>query len=109
MNISAIRRMRLVSVAEGVSFLLLLGVAMPLKYLAGVPEPVTVIGALHGILFLVYGYVALNLMLELRWSPRWLVGALVGASLPFGAFVVDARLREREKELGRKGEQVAGG
>ena len=50
--------MRLISLVEGVSFLLLLGVAMPLKYLAGIPEVVTVVGAAHGVLFILYALAA---------------------------------------------------
>src|SRR5262249_12017979 len=51
---SAIGRLRLVGYAEGVSFLLLLGVAMPLKYAAGMPEVVFWVGLAHGILFMLY-------------------------------------------------------
>lgn len=78
--------------AEGVSYLLLLGVAMPLKYAADVPEPVTVVGWIHGVLFM--GYVGLAAWLRWRGglSTKWMLWCFVAAFLPFGPFVVDARL-----------------
>lgn len=93
---SHIGRMRLISVVEGVSFLLLLGVAMPLKYLAGIPEPVSVVGAAHGVLFILYALAAAALMLALKWSPLWFVGAMVASVIPFGTFYIDARLKRYE-------------
>ncbi len=88
-----IGRMRLISLVEGVSFLVLLGVAMPLKYFAGVPEVVTVVGAAHGVLFVVYALAAAILTLALRWSPLWFVGAMAASVVPFGTFYLDARLK----------------
>lgn len=84
--------------AEGVSYLLLLGVAMPLKYLADVPEPVTVVGWIHGLLFMVYvGFAAwLRYRGELKTRLMW--GCFVAALLPFGPFVVDARLPRSGKK-----------
>ena len=90
---SHLGRMRLISLVEGVSFLLLLGVAMPLKYLAGISEVVTVVGAAHGVLFILYVLAAAALMLALRWSPLWFVGAMIASVIPFGTFYLDARLR----------------
>lgn len=49
-----IRRFRTTALAEGSSFLVLLFVAMPMKYVMGMPRVVTVVGAIHGILFLAY-------------------------------------------------------
>lgn len=91
-----IGRMRLVSIAEGISFLVLLGVAMPLKYLAGIPEVTSVVGALHGVLFILYGLAAVALMFTLRWSPLWFVGAMLASVIPFGTFYIDARLKRFE-------------
>ena len=94
---SPIFRMRVISVVEGISYLVLLGVAMPLKYLAGMPGPVEVVGMAHGILFVLYALAAVNLALALRWSPLWLLGAMVASVIPFGTFVIDARLRRRQR------------
>ncbi len=84
-------RLRLIGFLEGVSFLLLLGVAMPLKYLAGQPEAVSVVGMAHGVLFLLYLVATVQAALEFQWT--WTRTLLIaGASLlPFGPFYADAR------------------
>ena len=51
---SELRRFRMTALAEGSSFLILLFIAMPMKYVMGMPRVVTVVGAIHGILFLLY-------------------------------------------------------
>lgn len=89
-------RLRAIGIAEGISFLLLLGIAMPLKYLAGQPEAVRIVGTAHGFLFLAYLVAVVNVWIAHRW-PFWkafLAGA--GSVVPFGPFLVDAYLlRER--------------
>lgn len=80
---------RLVGVLEGLSFLILLGIAMPMKYLMGQPEAVRLVGMAHGVLFL--GYVALAGVLgsEKGWPARQMAMAVVAAVVPFGTFVFD--------------------
>lgn len=89
--------MRLIGLIEGVSFLLLLGIAMPLKYFAGVPEAVSVVGAVHGVLFILYALAAVALIFALRWSPLWFVGAMLASVIPFGTFYLDSRLKRHEE------------
>lgn len=88
--------LRLTTLAEGVSFLLLLGVAMPLKYLAGMPLAVVIVGWLHGILFA--GLCGLLAVLVLGW--RWPIGraaiVFIAALIPFGPFVIERRLKRYE-------------
>ena len=86
------RRFRIVGHLEGLSFILLLFVAMPLKYLAGWPLGVRVIGMAHGILFLAYLALLYRIASECEWSYRRSAGALAAALLPFGFFVFDARV-----------------
>jgi integral membrane protein len=88
--------MRLVGYAEGVSFLLLLGVAMPLKYAAGMPEAVFWTGLVHGILFILYVAVVAHAYRVGELARRWAGWALVASVLPAGPFVLDARLRKPE-------------
>ena len=77
---------------EGISFLVLLGIAMPLKYLAGRPEAVRVVGMAHGILFIAYVALVFAARRERRWPARTTAWLLAAAFLPFGPFVADARL-----------------
>ena len=88
-----IGRLRAVGLAEAVSFLLLLGVAMPLKYMADLPMAVRLAGALHGALFVLYLLAVAHVMRAHRWSFDRALGAVVAAVVPFGPFFLDARLR----------------
>lgn len=78
---------------EGISFLLLLGIAMPLKYLAHLPEAVKVAGWVHGVLFIVF-CIALNRVMAnvANWPFSRSVAVFVSALLPFGPFVLDKRM-----------------
>ena len=81
---------------EGWSFLLLLGVAMPLKYFAGMPMAVSVVGMAHGVLFMLYIVAAIQAALEQNWPWKRTALVLLASVLPAGPFVVEARLL-REK------------
>lgn len=93
---TSLGRLRVIGWWEGVSFLLLLGIAMPLKYFADMPLAVRYVGMAHGVLFILYVLAALHTAYEYKWT--WKRTALVlGASLlPAGPFVVDARILRQE-------------
>ena len=90
-------RLRALGMLEAVSFLILLGVAMPLKYLAGLPLAVKIAGLLHGLLFLAFCIVLLETQQAQKWPMRWTSVVLIAALLPFGPFVIDRRLRNEDK------------
>jgi integral membrane protein len=90
-------RLRVIGVLEGLSFLLLLGIAMPLKYLAGEPWMVRVVGSTHGLLFMLYVAALLQSAFALRWSAKRVLGGFAASVLPFGPFVFDARLRKERR------------
>lgn len=96
---TSIGRLRAIALIEGVSFLLLLGVAMPLKYLAGMPQAVTVAGWLHGLLFIAFCIALTQARQDANWSPRQSGTVLIAALLPFGPFVIDKQLRREEAVL----------
>ncbi len=93
---TAVGRLRAAGMVEAVSFLLLLGVAMPLKYFAGMPLAVKIAGWIHGLLFIVFAMCLLVAHGERRWSLRWTATVFVAALLPFGPFVIDRRLKEHQ-------------
>lgn len=93
---SQIRRFRMTAMAEGSSFLLLLFVAMPMKYLMGMPRVVTVVGAIHGILFLAYIAQLAKLHSAYQWDNKFSFYAFLASLLPFGPFVFDKHLRAKE-------------
>lgn len=84
----SIKTFRYVALAEAVSFLVLLVMAV-LKRTADAEGGVEVMGPIHGVLFLAYVAIALGVRGPAGWSPRATVGVLIGAVLPFGGFVVD--------------------
>lgn len=87
-------RFRLMAFFEGASLVVLLFIAMPLKYLAGIPEMVTFVGTLHGVLFISYILLTLYTTYRIRWSFKWLVSAVLVAFIPFGNLVLDSRLKQ---------------
>jgi len=90
-------RVRTLGKLEGVSYLVLLGIAMPLKYAAGVPMAVKVVGWAHGALFVVFGFVLLQAMIALKWSLGKAAMVFIATLIPFGPFFIDKRLlREAE-------------
>ena len=76
---------------EGISFLGLLGIAMPLKYAYGMPEAVSVVGMAHGVLFMVYVALAFGLSDQENWPRRKLGYAVLASVLPLGTFVFDRK------------------
>jgi integral membrane protein len=84
-------RLRVIGFLEGLSFIILLGVAMPLKYLAGQPEAVRVVGMAHGVLFLMYLAATLQAALEFTWGWRRSLLIAAASLVPFGPFYVDAK------------------
>lgn len=87
-----IKRFKMVAKAEGVSFLILLGIAMPLKYFADFPKAVTYFGWVHGVLFIAYAILVLQFLIDKKWSFGKCVLAMIAALLPFGPFVFDRRI-----------------
>ncbi len=94
-----LKQLRWVALLEGTSFVLLLLVAMPLKYWAGMPLAVRIVGMVHGLLFVLFLGVLFRAALERDWPVRRWVLALLSSILPFGTFVFDRSLK-REIEAG---------
>ena len=91
-------RFRIVAFWEGISYLLLLFVAMPLKYGLGMDMAVRIVGMAHGVLFL--GYCVTLALAAPRLGARRSLLAFVLSLVPFGTFWLEARLRQEERGLG---------
>ena len=87
-------RLRLLSIVEGTSTLLLFGVAMPLKYLADMPLAVRIVGSLHGLLFVGLVIVFLLATRRVPISKELAAAGIIAAVVPFGPFVFDHWLRK---------------
>jgi integral membrane protein len=85
-------RLRLAGLLEGLSFLLLVFIAMPLKYLVGQPLAVRYVGMAHGVLFLLYLLALLPVALDYRWKKKTIALGVLASLLPGGPFLFDARV-----------------
>ena len=103
---SQIRVFRMIALAEGISFLTLLFIAMPIKYVMGMPEVVRVVGTMHGVLFLLYVGLLAMLHVRQRWSFSFSLYALLASMIPFGTFMLDKQLRKKEVLI-KVGEVIA--
>jgi integral membrane protein len=87
------RWFRMVALLEGLSFLLLLFVAMPLKYGADQPLAVKILGPAHGVLFILYAVLLYDIILSKVWSRRAIFFAIAAAFLPAGTLLFDGWFR----------------
>jgi integral membrane protein len=91
-----IRFLRHVAFAEAISYLVLLFVAMPLKYLAGIPIAVMIAGSIHGALFVVFLGALTRVVMAGSLSLGRLVLVFVASLVPFVPFFLDRRMRDWE-------------
>lgn len=86
---TSIGRLRITGILEGISFIILLAVAMPLKYLAGKPEMVSIVGMAHGLLFVLYIFLTIVAKFQYPWSWKKMFALWIASVVPFGTFYVD--------------------
>ena len=86
---------RIISFLEGVSYLLLLFVAVPIKYFQGDASYVKMLGMPHGILFMLYIVLAIVIQKQMKWSIKTLGIVLLASILPFGTFYVDKKYLQK--------------
>ncbi len=86
-----INTFRVVAFLEGLSYLLLLFIATPIKYIANDPQYVKMLGMPHGLLFI--GYIALAFVIksDFKWTSKDFAIILIAAIIPFGTFYVDKK------------------
>ena len=96
---NSISRLRVIGLVEGVSFLVLLGIAMPLKYFAGMPMAVKIVGWAHGVLFVAYCAAIVSARRAAGWGLRQPSGIVLAALLPFGPFVLDRWLKREYRRI----------
>ncbi|KAA5821374.1 DUF3817 domain-containing protein [Algibacter amylolyticus] len=82
---------RIVALLEGVSYLLLLFIATPIKYISGNPEYVKLLGMPHGVLFMLYVVLAFLLMKDMKWNTKTLFIVLIASVIPFGTFYIEKK------------------
>ena len=98
-RLSVLRALYAVGLAEGTSFLVLLLIAMPLKYLANLPAAVRIVGGIHGGLFLLYVGLILLAALLARWSWKRVLLGLLSSVVPLGPFFFDAIVKREIAQI----------
>lgn len=94
-ELAQLRRMRLASLFEGTTLVILISIAMPLKYMGGYPQATQIVGSVHGFAFLVYVWVVINTVSGGGWQSGEVLRLLVSAFIPFGAFFNIGFLRRK--------------
>ena len=90
-----INRLRFIGNIEGVSYLVLLFLAMPLKYFANMPMMVTWVGWIHGFLFVLYCFSILEVKLSMSWNMGTSFIPFIAALVPFGPSLIDNWLKKK--------------
>ena len=101
-----IGRLRGLGIIEGISFLVLVGIAMPLKYMLDMPMAVKVFGWAHGVLFMAYCGALVLAQQAHDWSVFKAFKLFVAALIPFGPFLVDRGLKEEDEALRSMGDSA---
>ena len=95
-----LRRLEQVSLIEATTLVLLVCVAVPLKHLAGLPTAVAVMGPIHGLAFLSFGWVAIQTVAGGGWRRAEVARLLLLAVIPFGGYFNLAQIRRKRTKLG---------
>lgn len=99
---NALLHLRIASLLEGTSWLVLLFIAMPLKYMADMPLAVRIVGTIHGALFVVLCLLLLRCMIVRSWPISRAAFCFVMALIPFGAFILERSLKKEAAAEGGK-------
>lgn len=97
-NSKLLQFLRILGIVEGISFLVILFVTMPLKYIWEMREPNQIVGMAHGVLFIAYCVLVVIVGYRFKWKLLTIFWALLASVLPFGTFVADAKIFKEEQE-----------
>lgn len=91
---NTLKNFRLLAMIEGTSLLVLLLIAMPLKYYAGITQVVPVVGMIHGLLFMAFMVASLNVSHKLNWSMFFWLLVFISSIVPAGTYLMDLKLKK---------------
>jgi integral membrane protein len=89
---TTLKRLRLIAILEGISYLVLLFIAMPLKYFWGLPEMVKKIGMVHGWLFVLYVLLLALAHYQMKWPWSKTILGFILSFIPFGTFYAEKKM-----------------
>ncbi|WP_043932132.1 DUF3817 domain-containing protein [Bacillus sp. EB01] len=91
-----IGRFRVIAFLEGLSYLFLLFIAMPLKYIADFPIYVRISGSVHGALFVLFTFFLFLAWMNRKWSIKFAAAAFISSFIPFGMFWLEGKLKRED-------------
>ncbi|MFX3637005.1 MAG: MFS transporter [Candidatus Pristimantibacillus sp.] len=94
--------LRITGLLDGISLLVLLSIAMPLKYIWGLDNAVTIVGSIHGGIFSLYALAILYAAIRVKWNLLWPAAAVIAAFIPLGNFVLDWQLKKAQAKYSVK-------
>lgn len=100
-SLKALKQLSIIGIAEGISYLVLLFISMPLKYIFKIPEPVKYNGWLHGVLFVLFAIAVIRVWILRKWPFRRAFIAGIASLIPFGTFVFDKSLKKEIADLSK--------
>ena len=92
-----LKRFRLIAFIEGISYLVLLFIAMPIKYLLDEPIVVKIVGMAHGGLFILFLVLLFITAKEYKWKIPFISMAFIASLVPFGTFYLEKKLKIIDK------------
>ena len=91
-----VRKFGLINTIEGYSYILLLFVAMPMKYLLGIPMAVKIVGMVHGILFIMFCMLLFRAWQDVNWPFKNNIVFFAASLVPFGTFFTKSKIKTYE-------------
>lgn len=95
---TAFGRFRLISIIEGLSYLLLVFVAMPIKYIGENPYPVKIVGMGHGVLFILFCMALFHVMSKCKWDKGLGFQLFVYSLIPFGFIIIENAIKKQKRD-----------
>jgi len=93
---NSVKKFGLINTIEGYSYLLLLFIAMPLKYIFGIAIAVKIAGMLHGVLFMIFCLLLVQAWSDVKWDFKENIIFFIASLIPFGTFFTKKRIKNYE-------------
>lgn len=95
---NAYSRFRIISILEGLSYLILVFIAMPIKYIGENPYPVKIVGMSHGVLFILFCIFLFDALRKCNWDKGVAFQYFVYSLIPFGFIIIDKSLKKQPQD-----------
>ena len=95
---NSVKKFGQINSLEGYSYIILLFIAMPLKYIFAFPIAVKIVGMVHGVLFIIFCFLLIRASLDAKWSTKYSAIFFIASLIPFGTFFTKGKIKTYEQE-----------